>query len=95
LSLHPDKSVLFPTWQGLRFLGYRVYRSHRELVPENVRRFRRRLRRLQGQYARRVIDRDAVVRRLTSWIGHARQADTWKLRKRLFDEHPFRRAPIV
>jgi hypothetical protein len=31
LVLHPDKSVVFPTAQGIQFLGYRVFPSHRLL----------------------------------------------------------------
>ena len=92
LRLHPNKTALFPAGQGVRFLGFRVFRSHRLLVPANVWRFRRRLRRLQRQYACRAIDWSAVWPRLASWIGHARQADTFRLRRRLFLEHRFRRA---
>jgi retron-type reverse transcriptase len=95
LRLHPDKSVVFPVRQGIRFLGYRVFPSHRLLVPENVRRFRRRLRDLQGQYARYEITLAAARTRILSWIGHARQAGTYCLRRRLFAEHPFRRAAAV
>jgi retron-type reverse transcriptase len=95
LRLHADKTVIFRTRQGIRFLGYRVYRSHLELVPENVRRFRRRLRNLQRQYARSQIPLEDARRRIVSWIGHARQADTYRLRRRLFREHPFRRATAV
>jgi hypothetical protein len=92
LRLHPDKSVIFPVAQGIRFLGYRVFPTHRLLARENVRRFRRRLRTLQGQYARREITLAAARRRILSWSGHARQADTYRLRERLFAEHAFRLA---
>jgi RNA-directed DNA polymerase len=88
--------VIFPTRQGIRFLGYRVLRTHLGLARENVFRFRRRLRKLQRQYARRQISLADAGRRIVSWIGHARrQADTYRLRKRLFAEHPFRRAATV
>jgi retron-type reverse transcriptase len=95
LRLHPDKSVVFPVTQGIRFLGYRVFPTHRLLAKENVRRFRRRLRRLQEEYARYAIDADVVRRRVMSWVGHARQADSYQLRQRLFREHRFRRAAAV
>jgi retron-type reverse transcriptase len=95
LRLHPTKSVIFPTPQGITFLGYRVFRSHRELAKDNVWRFRRRLRAMQEQYARRQLSWADACCRIMSWIGHARQADTWRLRERLFAEHPFRRAEAV
>jgi retron-type reverse transcriptase len=94
LLLHPTKNAIFPTRQGIRFLGYRVNRSHVELVPENVWRFRRRLRRLQRLYAQHQIDASFARRRIAAWIGHAQQADTQFLRERLFAEHPFRRAAV-
>jgi hypothetical protein len=92
LRLHPTKNILFPTQQGLPFLGYRVWPTHLGLVKANVFRFRRRLRLLQQQYARHRIALDYARRRILSWIGHARQADTYRLRERLLAEHPFRRA---
>src|SRR5262249_44646422 len=49
LRLHPAKNVVFPVTAGIRFLGYRVYPTHRLLVKDNVWRFRRRLRQLQRQ----------------------------------------------
>ncbi|HEV3258384.1 MAG TPA: RNA-directed DNA polymerase [Gemmataceae bacterium] len=95
LRLHPDKSVVFPVAQGIRFLGYRVFRSHRLLATENVWRLRRRRQRMQGRYARYEISLDQARRRIMSWVGHARQADTYRLRSRLFREHPSRRAGAV
>jgi hypothetical protein len=91
LVLHSDKRVVFPTAQGIRFLGYRVFPGHRVLAKENVRRFRRRLRSMQRDFARGAITLDQVRPRILSWIGHAGHADTYRLRARLFEEHPFRR----
>jgi retron-type reverse transcriptase len=95
LRLHPAKSVVFPVKDGIRFLGYRVFPTHRLLVKENVWCFRRRLRQMQERYARHRISAEQVRQRVMSWIGHARQADTYRLRGRLFEEHPFRRAATV
>lgn len=91
LRLHPTKNTIFPVSEGIRFLGYRVFSTHRLLVKENVRRFRRRVRKLQHQFAQREINPDDVRQRLMSWSGHARQADTYLLRKRLFATMGFRR----
>jgi retron-type reverse transcriptase len=92
LRLHPTKDAIFPARQGIRFVGYRVWPTHVGLPPANVRRFRRRLRTLQDRYARHQMDGAEVRRHLTSWLGHACQADTCRLRERLLAEHPFRRA---
>jgi hypothetical protein len=92
LRLHDDKSVIAPTAQGIGFLGYRVFPTHRLLAKRNVHRFRRRLRRMQDDHANGAIALEDVRARIMSWIGHARQADTWRLRERLLSEHPFRGA---
>ena len=77
LRLHPTRVHVSPCRIGGRFLGQVVYRSHRRLTGENVRRFRSRLlawdRRPPGNPQARV----------ASWIGHARQADTVALLKSL------------
>jgi retron-type reverse transcriptase len=95
LRLHPAKSVVFPVAQGIRFLGYRVFATHRLLTKENVRRFRRRVRRMQRAYATGKQSLAEIWPRLMSWIGHARQANTYHLRCRLFDTIVFQRATTV
>jgi retron-type reverse transcriptase len=92
LVLHPDKSVIFPTVQGIRFLGYRIFPTHRLLARENVHRFRRRLRSMQRDFALGRITLEQVRPRIQSWIAHARHADTYRLRARLFGDHPFDRS---
>ena len=94
LRLHPHKNTILPVDQGIRFLGYRVFPTHRLLAKENVRRFRRRVRKMQRQYACREIGPDEIRQRLMSWSGHARQADTHRLRQRLFATIAFRRGPV-
>jgi retron-type reverse transcriptase len=92
LRLHPAKSVIFPVDAGIRFLGYRVFPTHRLLPKENVRRFRRRIRQMQKDYASGRVSFAAIHQRLMSWNGHARQANTYRLRRRLFDTISFQRA---
>jgi len=92
LRLHPRKCTVFPVSQGIRFLGYRVFPTHRLLVKDNVRRFRRRVRAMQADYARGLVSPQEVWTRLMSWSGHARQANTYRLRTRLFATIGFQRA---
>ena len=92
LRLHPARSVIFPVENGIRFLGYRVFPSHRLLPKENVRRFRRRVRGMQHEYGVGLASFAGIYQRLMSWVGHAKQADTHRLRCRLFDTIRFQRA---
>lgn len=94
LRLHPRKNVIFPVADGIRFVGYRVFPTHVLLPKENVRRFRRRARRMQADYARGAIDAAAVKTRLMSWLGHARQADTHRLCGSLLATLRFQRAAV-
>jgi retron-type reverse transcriptase len=89
LRLHPDKCMVFPCRQGIRFVGYRVWPTHVKLVKDNVWRFRRRLRRLRDRYRRNELSAENFVCRVASWIGHARQADSIRLLERLLGEHFF------
>ena len=95
LRLHPKKSVVFPVKSGIRFLGYRVFPTHRLLPKENVRRFRRRVRGMQEDYAAGRVAFAEINQRLMSWNGHAQQANTYRLRCHLFDTINFQRATTV
>jgi retron-type reverse transcriptase len=92
LKLHPTKNVIFPVQEAIGFLGYRVFPTHRLLPKENVWRFRRRVRQMQRDYAEWRVSFAAIYQRLMSWNGHARQANTYRLRCRLFDTISFQRA---
>ncbi len=92
LRLHPKKNVISPVKNGIRFLGFRVFPTHRLLPKDNVRRFRRRIRDMQQSYATGDISLPEIQERMMSWSGHACQADTFRLRCNLFAGMLFRRA---
>ncbi len=91
LALHERKCVISRTCDGTRFLGFRVFPTHRLLARENVARTRRRLRWLGGEFAAGHVSAADVSRRIMSWIGHAQHGDTFRLRSRLFRENTFSR----
>jgi retron-type reverse transcriptase len=95
LRLHPAKCVVIPVRESIRFLGYRVLPTHRLLASANVRRFRRRVRQMQRDYAAWRVSFASIYQRLMSWNGHARQASTYRLRCALFDSITFQRATTV
>jgi len=69
LKLHSKRVQICPSLMGNRFLGQVAYRSHRRLTGENVRRFRKRLRRWERCPPKNL------HARIASWVGHAQQAD--------------------
>jgi hypothetical protein len=91
LRLHGGKLSVVPTRCGLAFVGYRIWPTHRLLRKPNVREFRRRVRWMKAAYARGEIGWGDVKPRLASWIGHARQAQSERLLRRLSSEWRFQR----
>ena len=89
LTLHPNKTVIYPVSNGIPFLGYRIFPTHRMLSKRHVHRFRRRLRAMQRAYASGRMKPDEIRRRLVSWQGHASHASSHRLVQRLFMDHPF------
>ena len=73
LTLHRDKTVVFPVRVGVPFLGFRVFPDRLRLTRRNVVRLRRRLRRLQSQYAAGEISLAEIRASVVSWWGHARR----------------------
>ena len=86
LRLHPDKTMVFPTGQGIRFLGYRVFGSHVRLARASVVRFRRRIRDWRADAGANRLDRDHMRQSVGSWLGHACHAATNRLRERMLVE---------
>jgi hypothetical protein len=69
LRCHPAKTCVCPSWQGVKFLGFRLLPHTRRLGRDCISRFRRRSRRLAR-------DLHASAARLTAsvrgWLAHAR-----------------------
>jgi retron-type reverse transcriptase len=95
LRVHSTKTQIRPTRYPIRFLGYRCRPDHRFLIRENIRRFRRRARRLEQDYAVGRIGWDAVKVRLQSWNAHAATAKSWKLRCRELGRLRFVRGSVI
>lgn len=91
LRLHDSKSAVVPSRGGVRFVGFRIWPTHRLIRKESVRRFRRRVRWMRRAYAARAINWADVKPRLASWLGHAQQANSIQMIHRLSREWVFRR----
>jgi len=86
LRLHPRKTRVFPVAEGVGFLGFRVFPTHRLLRKTAGYHYRRTLFRL----ARRLRDGEGaaaeVANSFRSWSAHAAWGDTHGLRRRLAAE---------
>jgi RNA-directed DNA polymerase len=95
LRLKRSSPPVTPVQAGLTFVGYRIWRTHRLLRKQNIRQFRRRVRWMRRAYARGSVEWSAIKPRLDSWMGHARQADSERLLRRISCEWTFVRVPSV
>ena len=89
LKIHPIKSQLFETKIGATFLGFRIFPDRIRVQNSNLHRARRRLRRLQTDYARGKIEWDDVNQSMQSWFAHLEHGDTWQLRQKIFSNLVF------
>jgi len=93
LGIHPYKFNVFPLRDGISFLGYRVFPSHRLLPKENILRFRKRLRKKSLLYADGLIELEDIRHSISGWLGHANHANSFRARKCLLQEAAFIRVP--
>lgn len=91
LRLHPRKQRIYRVTEGMDFLGYRVFPTHRRLRRDNVVRAYRRAWRMRREFAEWQTDVSAVRQRLCSWLGHAGHADSHGLRTALLAKAVFSR----
>jgi len=88
LSLHPEKTYLVPVQEGVDHLGYRVFPDHRRIRKDNGFHFVRRLQRLQKGFGCGAVSFQEMNASIQSWIGHAKHADTYGLRRAIFCDLP-------
>ncbi|MBN1606057.1 MAG: group II intron reverse transcriptase domain-containing protein [Polyangiaceae bacterium] len=95
LKLHPRKTRLYRTTEPVPFLGFVLQRRGSavsvRLRPENLRRFRKRMRKVQALYAAGALEAHEVRSRVQAWLAHARHGHTRTLVRRVLSELVFRR----
>jgi len=94
LALHERESTVYPVTNGIPFLGFRVYPSHRRLKRANGVAFARRLHRHYAALAQGELTYEDLDRRIQGWVAHAVHGDTYGLRRSLLSKTPvLRRNP--
>lgn len=92
LVLHETAAQVQPVAQGIPWLGFIVFPTHRRVKGRNVRNFRRRSQSRWEAHCRGEIsfaEFDATVR---GWVNHVRFADTWGLRRSVLGKALVRRS---
>jgi hypothetical protein len=70
------ESTVYPVADGIPFLGFRVYPTHRLLKRRNALAFQRRLRGWRRSLGAGRLALDDIHARVRGWVAHARHGDT-------------------
>jgi hypothetical protein len=80
LALHERSSTVYPVTNGIPFLGFRIYPTHRRLKRRNGVAFARRFRKWRAAVGRGEMSLAELHERVHGWIAHASHGDTYGLR---------------
>ncbi len=86
-----SKTSIFPISRGVDFLGYRAWVTHRLLRKRSIIGMRRKLNALAERYGTGEISLDTVQPVIASWLGHAKHANSYNVRKKLLGSVVFKR----
>lgn len=86
LSLHGNKTMVIPVAEGIDHLGYRIYPTHRRVRKDNGYRFIRKIRMMSNLFNKGRLSFADLNASVQSWIGHAGHADTYGLRRTIFEK---------
>lgn len=78
-----SKTGIWPISQGIDFLGYRIWPTHRLIRKSSIRRMKRKLKAFKRKYQEGKMDMDKINATIQSWLGHVSHADSYNLRKKL------------
>jgi retron-type reverse transcriptase len=79
------KSSLFPISQGVDFLGYRTWTTHKLVRKRSINKARRKFKGLSRLYHAGKISMDKISESARSWSAHCEHADTYRLRSKMFN----------
>lgn len=89
LSMHEASSTVYPVKNGIPWLGVRLLPQGVKLKTRNARAFAARLRDMQAAVAAGAMPLEEATRRIQGWVAHAKQADSWALRRAIFENATF------
>jgi RNA-directed DNA polymerase len=87
LTLHERSSTVYPVKNGIPFLGFVTYPTHRLLKRRNGIAFARRFRQQLRQLTSGELDYADIAASVQGWLAHAAHGDTYGLRRALVTSH--------
>ena len=86
LTIHENQSQPRPVSEGVPFLGFVVFPTHRRLKRRKGIAFQRRFKQLAACYAAGEIEYQQLADSVQGWINHVRYGDTWGLRRAVLNQ---------
>lgn len=86
-----NKTTVRTVNQGIDWVGYRVWSTHRKLRKSTAQKMRKRLKYLQKAYARGEVDFEDINASVQSYLGIMKHCNSYKLRNKLFSSLVFAR----
>jgi len=87
LTIHPAAHPR-PVTEGIPFLGFVVFPTHRRLKRRKGIAYQRRFKRLLAAYAAGEIPLERVTASVQGWVNYVRFGDTWGLRRAVLGSRP-------
>jgi RNA-directed DNA polymerase len=84
-----NKTAIRPAYTGVEFCGFRIWATHRKIRKGTVKKIKGGLKFLQRAYARGDKTLEEVDAAIQSYIGYLKHANTYNLRKRIFERVVF------
>jgi RNA-directed DNA polymerase len=85
LTIHPYAQPR-PVSEGIPFLGFVVYPTHRRVKRRKVVHYRRKLHGLLANYRAGEMDQHTIQASIHGWLNHVQYGDTWGLRSAVLRE---------
>lgn len=80
VEIHTEKSKIIPLHKGVIFLGFKVFYYHRLLKKTNLKNFQEKISKMHSVHIDNHLSYDAIYDFVESWLAHAKNANTYKLR---------------
>jgi retron-type reverse transcriptase len=86
LELHQDKSKITILNKGVKFLGMRLFPTHKIIIKRNLRKFKKKLSKLKILLEEKKIEYDEFYDFLEGWCAYTSNADTYNYKKKILKD---------
>jgi len=85
LKISENKTQLFPQNNGIRFLGFHIYKNGKKILRANLIRFKKRFKNRAYLYENKKILFENLLLSLNSWIGYANKEENRKIINKILE----------